>query len=364
MGPYSKAEVATLHILNTISGCISFISSLNIITMIFRSKRKLTLPYRRVVFALSCYDTISSLAYSLILPMFPSSDNVWGSMGNNTSCKVLGLMIYLGTTAVPMYNLSLCVFYVSIIIYSMKERYFTTKVEPFLHAIPLLYSVVGGSVLLGKGYFNAMPDNMTCWIAPYPHGCSANENVPCETGIYWKQIRMFLVVIPTISIFGVIVITMACVCHKVYKQEETIRKYKFRIPNQSKENAMTKSETIHSIGNSSSNKKSLTRRVIREMKQLSTQSAKNKAVRNQALLFVLAYLVTWLPIRIVSGFNFTKRKPPFFLQVIARTTLPLQGFMNFLIYTAPFIKTLRKYHPEYSWLKALIEVIKSGGDRS
>ena len=355
---YSKTKLLALHIVNMISGSISCISSLIIIAMIFRSKKKLTLPYRRIIFALSSFDTISSLAYGLNLPMLPSSDNVWGSMGNEASCKAMGFMIFLGSSAVPMYNLSLCVLYVCIIICSMKQRYFTQRVEPFLHAIPILWSFIGGTILLQKEYFNVSPDNLLCWISSYPTGCHADGNVPCEKGENFVIMRYFLIAIPNIFIFAVIVITMVSVCHKVYQQEKKIRKYDFQVTNELKETTTKKSERNNycMLVASNSKKRRLSCR-------LSKQTSKSKVVRNQALLFVLAYLVTWLPLRIVSGFNATKRKPPYFLMIISRATLPLQGFMNLLIYTAPFIKTLRKNHPQYSYIKSLVEVIKSSGDR-
>lgn len=332
--------------------------------MIFRSKKKLTLPYRRIILALSIYETVFSVFLVLTLPMLPSSDNIWGSMGNDASCKALGFFIYMGSTGVPMYNLSLCVFYVCIILYSMKQKIFEIKIEPFLHAIPILWSLIGGTILLVRGYFNIEAYNIFCWIASYPSDCGTNEAVPCERGANYKQMRMLLLIVPNVFVFVVIVITMGCVCHKVYKLDQRIQQYTFRSPILLKDDVILNRQRRQSTVDFISNKKVAPRRASRDMIRLTKKSSRNKAVMTQALLFVLAYIITWSSVSVIAIFHLANYDPPpFIFQVFARISSPSQGFMNLLVYTAPMIKSFRNHHPEYSWMKTLIEVIKSGGDK-
>ena len=370
--------MAIIHILNTISGSISFVSSLIVIAMIFNSKTKLTLPYRRIIFALSIYEIILAMGNILTLPMIPASDNIWGSMGNDASCNALGFMMYVGSSGVIMYNLSLCVLYICIIVYSMKQRDFTAKIEPFLHVIPILLSFACGSILLVKQYYNLGSYSVSCWIASYPSNCGTDENVPCERGEHYKQMRMSFLFIPTAFTFSVIVITMCCVYHKVYKIEKSRQRYMFRIPTQSTQSTQAEIEHNSFQNTSRTDTFDVTRTLPHEFRsernmsfiigyrsrqRLLMKSSRNKAVLSQALLFVLSYFVRWAAmIALAIQYNING-DIPYWLLTITFTFYPLQGFMNLLMYVVPFIKTIRSSHPEYSWIYAFFRAVISGGDK-
>ena len=53
---------------------------------------------------------------------------------------------------------------------------------------------------------------------------------------------------------------------------------------------------------------------------------------------------------------------PFWLCLLARTTLGLQGFLNVLSHTRPHIISLRKHNKGHSWFRAFIRVAMAGGD--
>ena len=342
--------------------------------MIFRSKKKLTLPYRRIIFALSVFEIIFSISNILTLPMLPSSDNIWGSIGNDASCKALGFLMYLGMSGGIMYNLSLCALYVCTILHSMKQKIFEIKIEPFLHAIPILWSLIGGTILLAKEYFNIGSYNISCWISSYPSDCGTNEAVPCERGANYKQMRTYLLYIPIILTFVVIVITMVCVCRKVYKQEQSIQKYMFRLSTRSKQEIdycssqnSYRSDVFGAMANSSddiSAERSLNFvRGLRRTKRLMMKSSRNKAVMTQSLFFVLAYIVRWATL-LALGIHYSRNgNLPFWLLTVTFTLNPLQGFMNLMMYVVPFIKTIRSSHREYSWMYAFIRAVISGGDK-
>jgi len=42
--------------------------------------------------------------------------------------------------------------------------------------------------------------------------------------------------------------------------------------------------------------------------------------------------------------------------------LPMQGVFNILVYCHPHVSSLRTNNPEYSWLKAFWETVRTGGD--
>jgi hypothetical protein len=91
-------------------------------------------------------------------------------------------------------------------------------------------------------------------------------------------------------------------------------------------------------------------------------SNRDKEVIQQAKFFIAAFLGTF-------ALTYTNRiveqitgSYPFWLGLVARTVLSMQGFLNILIYTRPHVITKRRRHTNYSWFKAFIEVVKAGGD--
>ena len=53
---------------------------------------------------------------------------------------------------------------------------------------------------------------------------------------------------------------------------------------------------------------------------------------------------------------------PYVLIFLSRSIFPLQGLFNILIYTHPHVSSYLRNHPEDSWIRAFLEVFKSGGD--
>ncbi len=54
----------------------------------------------------------------------------------------------------------------------------------------------------------------------------------------------------------------------------------------------------------------------------------------------------------------------FVILICARIFTPMQGILNIFVYCRPHVKALRKRHPQYSYLKALWLVLKTGGDNN
>ena len=81
----------------------------------------------------------------------------------------------------------------------------------------------------------------------------------------------------------------------------------------------------------------------------------------QAGLYVSGYLLTNAAV-LIGHLHFVaaKREPGFVIHSIAAATFPLGGVFNILIYTRPKVILFRKQHPRYSWIRALVLVIKSG----
>ncbi|GFH57076.1 hypothetical protein CTEN210_13552 [Chaetoceros tenuissimus] len=84
----------------------------------------------------------------------------------------------------------------------------------------------------------------------------------------------------------------------------------------------------------------------------------------RALLYIASYIVCYLPSAIARFMKFNRNEDePFYIALLTRIMLPLQGFLFIMVYTRPYVLSLRKSNPEYSRIKAFLMVIQSGGDQ-
>ena len=61
---------------------------------------------------------------------------IYGAYGNNATCTLQGFILTVGFS-VPMYNAVLCLYYMAVIRYNLKED-MLKKMEPYAHAVALL----------------------------------------------------------------------------------------------------------------------------------------------------------------------------------------------------------------------------------
>lgn len=91
--PYRyKAQEIAITASPVLAGFVSFLSSATIAAMIYRSKTRLTKPYRRIVFIMCIYDmfhSIASMSSSFLSPQ--DSSRLW-SFGNEYTCSVQGFL--------------------------------------------------------------------------------------------------------------------------------------------------------------------------------------------------------------------------------------------------------------------------------
>ena len=82
----------------------------------------------------------------------------------------------------------------------------------------------------------------------------------------------------------------------------------------------------------------------------------------QALFYMGCFFITYI-FGLISRIIQVQGSPvPYTLILLGRFFLPLQGFLNIIVYTRPHIVSLRRNNPEYSWFKAFAIVFRAGGD--
>lgn len=166
-----------------ISGSLSILASIALMTLIFRSKAGIRGPFHRLMLGLCIADLCSSMAYIFGGIMVPSDLRYIShlAIGNVTTCNISGMLLLGGTGATALYNASLCFYSLIVVKFKKTDSYIAKKVEPLLHllsaGIPLAVTV---AIAANKG-FNAS-NNLTCISVPYdPPHCRANLNLFDDT---------------------------------------------------------------------------------------------------------------------------------------------------------------------------------------
>ena len=126
---FTKAGI----VIPTVTGSISFLSSIIIMSFILRSRVNST--YHRIIFCLSFFDMLTSLSIALTTIPMPR-DVVYPfagpSYGNIATCEAQGMIYMIGNGMVFCMNGTLNIYYMCTLRYKIKEETFKRRLEPAL----------------------------------------------------------------------------------------------------------------------------------------------------------------------------------------------------------------------------------------
>jgi len=299
------ARQRTLALLPKFTGSLSLMGSAFIFQDVVLHRKPIHRVYHRLVLGLSCADMLASVVNILSTwPIPEGSEGVYLASGTTQTCTAQGFFNELGNLATPLYNASLCVYYVLVIRQSWVEDHIRSKAEPFMHAIPVTISLT--IAILGLPFKLYNNSGWLCWIAAYPVGCQADGT--CTRGEHADIFRWVHYAIIWSAILSVTV-GMYSIYRNVRTQERI----------QSEE--MDSDEIVH-------------------------RSTKSKKVAIQAALFVGALYLTWIFTTITRIYQITTGKNSFVLLVLMATFFPLQGFFNCLVYLRPRYLRSRSRNPD------------------
>lgn len=169
----------TLAILPKCTGFLSLLGSLFIFQDIIIHKRPIKRVYYRIMIGLSCSDMIASMVNIFSTWPMPPDSGAFLASGTTATCTAQGFFNELGNLATPLYNASLCAYYVLVIRQSWSETRIRIRAEKFMHAVPIVIaSTISILGLVFKLYNNS---GWLCWIAKYPKNCSGPT---CTRGEY------------------------------------------------------------------------------------------------------------------------------------------------------------------------------------
>ena len=206
-----------------IPAAISFVMSSAVIWSFYRNERKRKRLYHRLVFVMSCYGILFSLAMGLGTSLFPSdTSDSYGALGNKATCNFQGIIVQL-TLAVPLYYASLSVYCYVAINSDFKDKDIVW-IEPWIHGTIHTYTVLSSIFMVVTDNIN--PSGTVCWIGTMPILCGDGTDVPCERGDA-KKVRMYILLLLVLPVYGMI-ITSSILMIMVYNSQKNMDISQFR----------------------------------------------------------------------------------------------------------------------------------------
>eukprot|EP00551_Chaetoceros_affinis_P005987 CAMPEP_0203667596 /NCGR_PEP_ID=MMETSP0090-20130426/4406_1 /ASSEMBLY_ACC=CAM_ASM_001088 /TAXON_ID=426623 /ORGANISM="Chaetoceros affinis, Strain CCMP159" /LENGTH=182 /DNA_ID=CAMNT_0050531805 /DNA_START=168 /DNA_END=717 /DNA_ORIENTATION=- len=134
--------------------------------MIGMSTKKLSTPYRRLIFGMSVGDIL--LSGALVTGPFAipaDSPNANWSRGNVSSCDTNGFFMVLGSMAVPLYTYALSLHYLCKLNFKMTEDVFYKKIEKKLHCVMCVFLLVISVTGLVLNVYGQIPSGSFCYFS-------------------------------------------------------------------------------------------------------------------------------------------------------------------------------------------------------
>mmetsp|Transcript_48711 Transcript_48711/g.72318 ORF Transcript_48711/g.72318 Transcript_48711/m.72318 type:complete len:460 (-) Transcript_48711:364-1743(-) len=314
-GLVSVRYVKICAFLGLFSGTLSVMSSSSIIcTILLNRRRKFRLVYHRLVFSMSIMDILVSCAHALSTAALPvGTPGSWGAIGNDATCTMQGFLTQTGV-AVPMLNGMLSMYYLLTIRYGIRENFIRNHIEPFMHAIPILYAFTTASLGLALNLYSPVEFNTFCWISTV--SCENSVAVGCTRNSQAIMTRRFFYGAVVSFNFIFIPVVMVAVYWTVSRQEQLLR------------NRHRDSITVVSCNRS-------------------------RKVAHQGMAYVAAFYMTYAWGVTLHGVNDHKGVIVVPLIFMTRFFAPLQGFFNYIIYIRPSFLNVRKENPDKSFFWTL-----------
>lgn len=265
-------------------------------------KKKLSTTYNRLVLGMSICDAFVSCCFFLTSwPIPAGTPGVYGAVGTQGTCIAQGFFSQF-SLAVVMYNAMLALFYLFKIRYQWRDKFISTKVEPFMHAFALIVGIGTSSAGVALDLYNN--DIWECWISPMPLDCkeswSHHGESTCVRGDNASLYRWVFYYAPLWFAIVFVTVVMFLVYRAVVTVEKKVEKYGYR-------------ERKHS-----------------------------KQVAQQGFWYCGAFYITWIFPTITRLTQLITHGAPYPLVLVTALFVPLQGFFNCLVYIHPRYKRTRE----------------------
>jgi hypothetical protein len=394
---WREGHSKNLTIITGVTSIISTIASSIFMWMILRSHDGLSTTPNRLLLGLCTGDICFSLPLSFFGIMVPNEVGYysWNAMGSLATCQIQGFVNAFGSVCGTCYYTSLCLYYLAVVKYRKSDDYIRTKIEPFLHAVPVVVAMIFSNYTLSSRRFNAsgigtcVPSYYSpphCWEVDKDFVVEGVFDIPCGRGdsnfcAYFLIIAFFCAICPAI----IMITALTIIYGAVRQSEKKMSKYgvgSLRKNLQIKVQGKGDSDSVIEA-NPSRSRSSLSQSLglgrlscmgfNRSPERASTSTNKKKReTRSQSrpvmfktFAYCCAWLLTWIfyvPLMIVANV-FDSSNPPalVYLMIIFH---PLQGLYNLAIYMHPKIlwaKKKSKGGSNITWWQAFVTAFWSKG---
>jgi len=270
-GASTEAKKNVLVWLPRTMAVLSFLGSLFILIDATKTQKNRKKLFHQLMAALSTFDIFGSIAYAFTSLPMPADDYIVGSKGNTATCIAQGFFIQIGTISCYI-NVSLSVYYLLVIKMGKREQQMK-KYRMWLFVCPITVGLA--FAFAGIPFY----DNMILW-------CN-------NAASWWPEIPVALAIL-------IATVIMTIVCCDVYQKEKASARWR----------------SGHS--------------------QRRAENRISKKVFWQSFWYLIAFYFTW-PAYLALQYSWASGKAfsRYGLIVFAGTTVPLQGFFNFIVYIRP-----------------------------
>jgi hypothetical protein len=302
--------------LTTMAGIVSFICSLMILNIIRMSNQKLSTTYHRIMVFMSIFDILSSVCFALSTLPMPSDDTLLfdGPMiGNKVTCQIQGYLVLIGLNGGASLYMCLSWYFVCKITFQFPLDSIRRKIEPLFYILTFLVAFTLPTFLLLENFIHTSPRSSFCVIAPDHSNCDYTldpEFFVCDPKEYEDLLRLIRVAIGSIfSNIALIAIAMIIIIWTILNKTKSI---KVALQEQEQCNYRTEAELDAYEDN------------ILELRY-------TRVVVIQALMFIFAYLATWIFTLIPISSNLDQESIDVLL-AFKSVLYPMQGFWNLIIF--------------------------------
>ena len=280
-------------------------------------------PYERLMLGTCIFDLLFSLGWSLGPLPGPAGYLPW-SKGSIASCTFQGFIIYIGFASIA-YNAMLMILFAMVIGFDISSGKLA-RIEPFMHAIPIIYYSV--TAILGLVWEIYGFAGTLCLVAAYPNGCEVPEvELECTRGGEYVFVFQSWLTIFVHSLFVIIIVVCSVfVAVTVLNRFYRSRRYAFT-----------------PAGNYNQKPSQMGARTVREV--IIQCSLYSFAFLNNSVWFEVQNALWRLSNNPLDHLETTE-----WLAAVGLFFLPLQGFFNFLIYIRPRFMAIRvKFSGQSRW---------------
>ena len=361
--------------------------------------------YHRLILGLGIGDLVASIAwFCTTWPIPKGTPDVYGAIGNQTTCSVQGFFTQFSFVSV-MYNLNLSVYYVLVVAYQYSRKQIVT-IEPYMHALAIFVGIGTATAMAVLGIYN--PAGWDCWIAPKPLGCqetwnSSFESTPnCERGDNASLYRFIFYYGPlwiVIIIIGILMFILVRYVRSIEKKSQrhtttitttatpttatTTSQQQAREDQETKNNATTNNTSNNNNDDNddniddnnddsdyddsdddsdgdddAKNRNESTKSgsslaaastsiagsgILNSIRRNRNQLKHTTVILHQALYYMGAFLFTWIfPTIFQITFLISSDKTTHGLLFITAFLVPIQGLLNLIVYLRPKFTKQRK----------------------